>query len=230
MMDFMNFSGIQALIFDLDGTLIDSERDLIDATNATLRHIGRPELPPATVSSYIGHGAATLVASALGPGADLQLQSVSLQFFLGYYEEHKLVHTHAYPSVPAALESLANMPMAVLTNKPQRMSAEILQAFGIAKYFRVIYGGDTFTKKKPDPEGVHKVLAEFAMRPENVLFIGDSEVDVQTARNAGVPCAVVNYGFGKHDRAAHPADLYLDRLTDLVPLLHVPSSRDVPLL
>jgi phosphoglycolate phosphatase len=220
----MDFSDIQTLIFDLDGTLIDSERDLIESTNATLRHLGRPELPPATVSGYIGHGAPKLVASALGPGSDAELQAAGLRFFLSYYEDHKLVHTRAYPSVPEALESLAPIPMAVLTNKPQRISRQILEALGIAKYFRIIYGGDSFPAKKPDPAGVHKILERFSVPPANALFIGDSEVDVQTARNAGTPCAIVNYGFGKNDRAAFPADIYIDKLTDLVSLLRVPPS------
>jgi phosphoglycolate phosphatase len=220
----MDLPHIQALIFDLDGTLIDSERDLVEATNATLRHLGRPELPPAIVSGYIGHGAPKLVAGALGPGTDAELLAAALQFFLGYYEDHKLIHTRAYPSVPEALELLAYMPMAVLTNKPQRMSAEILEALGIAKYFRVIYGGDSFPARKPDPAGVHKILASFSVPAANALFIGDSEVDVQTARNAGTPCAIVNYGFGKNDRAAFPANIYIDKLTDLVPLLRVPPS------
>jgi len=218
----MVFSDMQALIFDLDGTLIDSERDLVDATNATLRYVGRAELPPATVSGYIGHGAPKLVASALGPDTDAELKATALQWFLSYYEEHKLVHTRAYPSVLEALEALARMPKAVLTNKPRRMSAEILEALGIAQYFHVIYGGDSLPAKKPDPAGVHKILEQFHVPPANALFIGDSEVDVQTARNAGTSCAIVNYGFGKNDRAAYPADIYLDKLTDLVPLMRRP--------
>jgi phosphoglycolate phosphatase len=216
----VNLSHIQALIFDLDGTLIDSERDLVEATNATLRHLGRAELAHAIISSYIGHGAAKLVASALGSATDAHLQADALQWFLSYYEEHKLVHTRAYPGVSEALQALAHKPMAVLTNKPQRMSTEILETLGIAKYFRAIYGGDSFPAKKPDPAGVHKILAEFGgALAANALFIGDSEVDVQTARNAGTPCAIVNYGFGKNDRAAFPADIYVDKLPDLVPLL-----------
>jgi phosphoglycolate phosphatase len=218
-MDIMNLSHIQALIFDLDGTLIDSERDLIDSTNATLRHFGRPELPPAQISGYIGDGAPKLVAKALGAATDPLLQSAALQFFLRYYDEHRLVHTCAYPGVPEALQSLVAMPMAVLTNKPQRISTLILEALGIAKYFRVIFGGDSLPAKKPDPVGVQKILTQFAVARENALFIGDSEVDVQTARNAGTPSAIVNYGFGRNDRAAFPADIYLDRLTDLAGLL-----------
>ena len=215
----MDFSHTQALIFDLDGTLIDSERDLVESTNATLRHLGRPELPHDLISGYIGHGAPKLVASALGPGADADLQSVALQYFLGYYEDHKLVHTRAYPGVAEGLASLESIPMAVLTNKPLRMSTAILEALGLARHFSVIYGGDSFPAKKPDPAGVLAVLKQFGVSPENAMVIGDSEVDVQTARSAGTFSVVVNYGFGTNDRAAFPADIYIDSLTDLVSLL-----------
>jgi phosphoglycolate phosphatase len=218
----MDLSKVKALIFDLDGTLIDSERDLVDATNAMLREFGRPALPPATISSYIGHGAAKLCASALGPVATAEQQAEALQIFLRHYEAHKLDYTRAYPGVPEALQSFsqANIPMAVLTNKPAQMSVQILEGLGIARYFSVVYGGDSFAAKKPDPTGVHKILEQFEVAPSNTFFIGDSEVDVQTARNAGTIAVTVNHGFGQHDRAAYPADLYVDRLIELEPLLH----------
>jgi phosphoglycolate phosphatase len=217
----MNLSHIRALIFDLDGTLIDSQQDLIDATNATLRELGRSELPAATVSGFIGHGAAKLVAQALGPSADEREQAQALQIFLRHYEANKLNHTVAYPGVSEALEKLFSMPMAVLTNKPLLPSAQILDALGLAKYFRSIKGGDSFATRKPDPLGAQQILRELAVTAGKALLIGDSEVDVQTARNAGMPAAIVNYGFGVNNRAKFPADIYLDRLTDLVPLLHV---------
>jgi phosphoglycolate phosphatase len=217
----MDLSGVRALIFDLDGTLIDSQRDLVDATNAMLRELARGELPPATISGYIGHGAAKLCASALGPGATAAQQAEALQIFLGHYAAHKLDYTRAYPGVPEALEefSQAHMPMAVLTNKPTQMSVQILEGLRLGQYFSVVYGGDSFAAKKPDPAGVHKILEQFSVAPRDTLFIGDSEVDVQTARNADTIAVTVNHGFGQHDRAAHPADLYVDRLTELVPLL-----------
>src|SRR5882762_3767927 len=214
-----NCSAVRALIFDLDGTLIDSKRDLIFSVNAMLEEMSREQLHEDTISGYIGHGAPQLVGQALGNGATEAERERALKYFLAYYEGHKMDSTCAYPGVPEALERLAEFPMAILTNKPVRISARILEALGLAKYFRVVYGGNSFETKKPDPLGAQTILREFAAAPAEAILIGDSEVDVQTARNAGTLAAAVNYGFGTHDRAAHPADIYLDRLTDLVPLL-----------
>jgi phosphoglycolate phosphatase len=213
------FSFVRALIFDLDGTLIDSKRDLINSVNAMMLEMGQPQLAEQTISAYIGHGAPQLVARALGGGVTEQEGRHALQFFLAHYEEHKLDSTCAYPGVPEALEKFSGIPMAILTNKPVRVSVRILEGLGLANYFRTVYGGNSFETKKPHPQGVNTILREFGTTPGATILIGDSEVDVRTARNSGTLAATVNYGFGAHDRAAHPADVYLDRLTDLVPLL-----------
>jgi phosphoglycolate phosphatase len=214
-----NLSCVRALIFDLDGTLIDSKRDLIRSVNAMLLETGRKSLHEDTVSSYIGHGAPRLVARALGNGATEDECDRALTFFLAHYDKHKLDSTRAYPGVVEALEELRKFPMAVLTNKPVRVSRKILEGLGLAKYFSVVYGGNSFETKKPDPLGAKKILEELNAAPCEALIVGDSEVDVQTARNAGTLAAAVNYGFGTHDRAAYPADVYLDRLTELAELL-----------
>jgi phosphoglycolate phosphatase len=138
---------------------------------------------------------------------------------LANYEAHQTDYTRAYPGVPEALEALSAMPMAVLTNKPVRISVSILEALGLAKHFRAIYGGNSFPTKKPDPLGATTILREFSLRANEAVMVGDSEVDEQTARNSGMFAAIVNFGFGTHDRVAHPADLYLDRLIDLLPAL-----------
>jgi phosphoglycolate phosphatase len=212
-------SPVRALIFDLDGTLIDSQRDLIRSVNVMLREMGRAELKEETISGYIGQGASILVGRALGEGASDGEHKRALQFFLRYYEEHKMDTTRAYPGVAETLEELAGLPMAILTNKPARISARILDELGLKRYFRAIYGGNSFETKKPDPLGANTILREFGVLPHEALLIGDSEVDVQTARNAGALAAAVNYGFGAHDRAAHPADIYLERISDLIELL-----------
>jgi phosphoglycolate phosphatase len=212
----IKFPPVRALIFDLDGTLIDSKLDLIHSVNAMLRELKRPQLASETISGYIGHGAPQLVARALGGAATEEELKNALQFFLGYYEEHKMDDTCAYPGVAETLAQLSHMPMAVLTNKPARISVRILNSLGLEKYFHAIYGGNSFESKKPDPFGANQILREFGIAGREALLVGDSEVDVQTARNAGTQAAAVNYGFGLHDRAAYPADIYLDRFADLV--------------
>ena len=214
-----SLSFVRVLIFDLDGTLIDSKRDLIRSVNAMLVETGREPLHEDTVSSYIGHGAPRLVARALGSGATEEECERALKFFLAHYDEHKLDSTRAYPGVRETLEELREFPMAVLTNKPVRASRKIVEGLGLAKYFRAVHGGNSFATKKPDPLGAKKILEELSAAPAEALLVGDSEVDVQTARNAGTLAAAVNYGFGTHDRAAFPADIYLDRMTDLLDLL-----------
>ncbi|HKW57415.1 MAG TPA: HAD-IA family hydrolase [Candidatus Acidoferrum sp.] len=210
---------VRAIIFDLDGTLIDSKQDLILSVNAMLRELGRSELAADTISGYIGHGAPQLVAKALGSDGNEQERQRALKFFLEYYETHKMDTTCPYPGVPETLERLAKLHLAVLTNKPVRISVRILEAMGLAKYFLAIYGGNSFETKKPDPLGARTILRELGVASKDTLMVGDSEVDVRTARNAGTWAAAVNYGFGVHDRAAHPADIYLDSLHQLIPLL-----------
>lgn len=209
---------VRALIFDLDGTLIDSKLDLIHAVNATLKEMGRATLSDQVISSYIGHGASILVARALGGVTTEDELSRALKFFLAYYEEHKLDNTCLYSGVADTLAKLdsSKMTMAVLTNKPVKMSVRILEALGVAKHFRVIYGGNSFETKKPDPLGANTILKDFGSAPRETMLVGDSEVDIQTARNAGMFAAAVNFGFGVHDRAKHPADIYLDHLADLI--------------
>jgi phosphoglycolate phosphatase len=214
-----DWKSVRALIFDLDGTLIDSKNDLICSVNAMLRELSRQELEAETISSYIGHGAPQLVARALGWGCTEAERERALEFFLRYYNEHKTDTTRAYPGVPDTLERLEGRPMAVLTNKPVRISVRILEELGLAKYFRSIYGGNSFSTKKPDPLGAQTILAELGAKPNEAVLVGDSEVDVQTARNAGMWAATVNHGFGVHDRKSFPADTYLEHFGDLATLL-----------
>jgi phosphoglycolate phosphatase len=210
---------VQALLFDLDGTLIDSKRDLVESVNATLRELGRAELPEDLVASYVGSGAPVLIKRALGGAAASDQQQSALNFFLAHYDEHKLDFTREYPGVRVTLEKLRDVPMAVLTNKPVNISVRILEGLRLAEFFRAIYGGNSFATKKPDPLGANTILKELGIPAAESALVGDSEVDVQTARNAGMISAIVNFGFGTHDRETYPADIYLDRMEELVPLV-----------
>ncbi len=205
------------LIFDLDGTLIESKLDLAHAVNATRAHFGLPALDLETVGNYIGNGAPVLIRRAMGADASGADVDKALEFFLGYYGDHKLDNTRAYPGIPEALEALHQdgVRMAVLTNKPSRISGRIIEGLGLSKYFVRVYGGNSFDRKKPDPLGVETLLAETGVPKDRALMVGDSAVDVQTARNAGVKVCGVTYGFQPESFAADPPDMIVDRPEEL---------------
>src|SRR5712671_250819 len=178
---------IKLAIFDLDGTLIDSRLDLVHSVNAALRHIERPELPDEVIASYVGDGAPILIQRALaGEVVDEALVRKGLDFFLAYYREHKLDHTTVYEGMAEALASIQQSSngvprrMAVLSNKPVHPSRAIVEALGLGPFFGQVYGGNSFATKKPDPEGIRKLLEENQVGPEEAAIIGDSHVDVRT--------------------------------------------------
>lgn len=210
-----DFSSIRLLIFDLDGTLIDSRLDLVYSVNATLEHLGRAPLAHEVIESYVGNGVAALVHRALGPGAFEEQVKHAQEFFLDYYRAHMLDNTILYPGVREALEALGGRSMAVLTNKPVRFSEEILKGLDAARYFRFVYGGNSFSCKKPDPVGVQTLLRDLGASANEAMMIGDSAVDVRTARNAGIWSCGVSYGLGLESMRADPPDLMLDTLADL---------------
>ncbi len=209
------FAGVRALVFDLDGTLIDSKLDLALSIDATLKHMGRATLPHETIYGYVGNGAAVLVRRALGDSVTDAEADEGHRYFLSYYREHMLDNTVTYPGVREALDLLEKHPMAVLTNKPVRFSERILEGLGISRYFRYVYGGNSFETKKPDPEGMNILLRAFGITPSEAMFVGDSDVDVRTARNSGTWACGVSYGLGLESMRAHPPDLMLDNLADL---------------
>jgi len=209
------FEGVRVLIFDLDGTLIDSKLDLALSINAMLEHMGRTVLPHETIYGFVGNGAPVLVRRSLGEGATDADAERGLAYFLDYYRAHMLDSTVAYPGVREGLEMLKGQPMAVLTNKPTRFSQAILDGLGLSHYFRFVYGGNSFERKKPDPMGVEKLLRDLCAAPREAMMVGDSEVDVRTARNAGIWACGVSYGLGVEGLAAVPPDLMVDSLADL---------------
>jgi phosphoglycolate phosphatase len=220
---------IKLVIFDLDGTLIDSRLDLVHSVNAALRHIGRPALPDDVIAGYVGDGAPILIQRALGgETVDEAIVRQGLQFFLSYYREHKLDHTTVYAGIHESLGTIQNSfrsnsngdhpgesgaetrKMAVLSNKPVVPSRAIVEALGLGPFFAQIYGGNSFATKKPDPEGALKLLEENSVRPHQAVIVGDSHVDVETGRNAGLWTVGVSYGFAPHTLQASPPDALVD--------------------
>ncbi len=217
---------IKLLIFDLDGTLIDSRRDLVNSVNAALRSLGRDELPSDEIAAMVGDGAPTLVRRALGDTVDEVLLKRGLEFFLSYYREHKLDYTRLYDGIPEALETLrcangTRRVMSVLTNKPVNPSRAIAQALGIAEKFASVYGGNSFATKKPDPLGINTILAETGVRADEAVMIGDSAVDILTGRAAGTWTCGVSYGFAPHTLVETPGDITFDSPQELAKLLHL---------
>ena len=208
---------MELLIFDLDGTLIDSKLDLAHAVNATRVHMGMAALDHERVYSYVGNGAPVLIRRAMGEQAGESEVQEALEFFLEYYREHYLDYTVLYPGVRESLDRLrdAGKRMAVLTNKPVRISKAIIDGLGVSGHFFQVYGGNSFDFRKPHPIGVEALERESGIARADTLMIGDSSVDVQTARNAGIACAGMTYGF-QPETLADPAP---DRLFDSMPEL-----------
>lgn len=223
---------IKLVIFDLDGTLIDSRLDLVHSVNAALRHIGRPELPDEVIASYVGDGAPILIQRALGgEPQDEALVRKGLEFFLSYYRAHKLDHTKIYPGVMEALAAIQNsangLPrkMAVLTNKPVNPSRAIVQELGLGGFFSQVYGGNSFPTKKPEPEGARVLLEENAVLPQQAVIVGDSHVDIRTGLNGGLYTVGVTYGFAPHTLEAEPVDVQVDTPGELASVFAI-SRKD----
>jgi len=232
---------LKLLVFDLDGTLIDSAQDLCNSVNATLTHCGRKPLADRVVASFIGDGALLLVrraleheaANAITQPVDEEFLAQAYQFFLDYYREHKLDFTYAYAGVLEALAALrqfhdgTSRTMAVLTNKPVRPAQAICEARGLAPYFLHVYGGNSFPVKKPDPLGLRTLMREAGATAEETVLIGDSHVDVLTARNAGVWSIGCTFGLSPESLVDNPPDVLVDSPADWTAALD-PGRAGIP--
>src|SRR3984893_12539173 len=223
------------LVFDLDGTLIDSRTDLCNSVNAALTHFGKPVLPDAVISSYIGDGASLLVRRAFGdPEGDVhdeEYVTEALTFFLDYYRIHKLDHTFLYPGVLESLKAIRaahpGMLMAVLTNKPVKPSRDICAHFGLSRFFFQNYGGNSFHTKKPATHGLQTLIAEAGaiarrpISPTETIMIGDTDTDVLTARNSGARSIGCTFGLKPHSLVDAPPDYLAHTPTDWLRILGI---------
>ncbi len=214
------------IIFDLDGTLIDSARDIEIATNSTRLHFGMRPLDAKVVQSYVGNGAEKLVQRALGWHASEELVARALEYFVEYYGAHSLENTHPYPGVKKLVTNLAaeGHTLAVLTNKPLKICVDILAGLALEGHFEQVYGGDSFAQKKPDPIGIKTLMKETGNRREDTWMVGDSGVDVQTARNAKVRVCGVAWGFHPESFKLHPPDLMVRHPRELLRALKALAS------
>jgi phosphoglycolate phosphatase len=215
-------SQFRLLIFDLDGTLVDSRLDLIHSINAMLRHLQRPELPGDAIASYVGDGAPMLVRRALGDPSDESFFNQALEYFLDYYRVHKLDYTQVYDGIKESLVAIRarnpKVQMAILSNKPVNPSRAIVEALGLGEFFVKVYGGNSFETKKPDPFGARQLLSETGASAQEAMMIGDSSIDVLTGKNAGLWTCGVSYGFAPHTLVEVPPDVLVSNPHDLTEL------------
>lgn len=212
---------VKLIIFDLDGTLVDSGEDIARSVNELLERSARAPLPADRIRSYVGNGVRNLLERSLGESSDRELERAEV-LYLSIYRRRLLETTRPYPGVVPALEALhRDRALAVLTNKPVRESLAILEGLDLRRYFRAVHGGDSFARKKPDPMGVRFLQEETEAGPEDTLLVGDSTIDHETARNAGVRSCIVSYGMGPWSSSTEPQpDLVVDDLRELIPVVH----------
>ncbi len=204
----------ELLFFDLDGTLIDSGPDIADATNAVMRETGLPEFPEQTVVAAIGGGLSTLIDRLIGATHPHLCEGV-VKRIREVYGANLLVRTRLYPGVKETLEALGGVQVMV-TNKPEAMTRVIVDGLGL--HFARIYGADTLPVHKPDPAALLEAMAATGIPPSRAVMIGDSDVDVETARRAGVLSCGVTYGYGR-PADVQAADIRIDTFPELLRVL-----------
>jgi phosphoglycolate phosphatase len=208
------------IIFDLDGTLVDSRLDLVNSVNFTRVRMGLPVIENSLIYSYVGDGAPMLIRRALGPGVSEAEVTQALDIFIEHYRIHLLDNTTLYPGVREALDQLCTLTLAVLTNKPINATKAILKGLGLLDKFRAVYGGNSFDQKKPYPIGVNKILQDSRVPAERTLIVGDSQVDVQTGRNARIATCGVTYGLASETLNDPKPDYLVDDMRELVKIIY----------
>ena len=219
-------AGYEHVVFDLDGTLIDSRADIAEAMNHVLGTFGLADIPRTTLTGYIGDGARVLVERALGP-ANQDLLPLAVERFMARYGAHLLDTTRPYPGIPDALVALVRtgVALSVLTNKPVAMARAILDGLGLVPHFIAVLGGDSLPVKKPDPAGVDHLRNLTHTAPERTLLVGDSAIDVHTARAARTPICGVTWGFSPETLLAANPDRVVEHPADLIELVARGDAR-----
>lgn len=209
----------ELLMFDLDGTLVDSRRDIATGVNLALAELDMPAREPDAIYGYIGGGVHNLMRRSMREGSEDQLE-VGVDLFWANYKDHVLDSTTLYPGVYDMLEQLSDNKMAIVTNKPCMHTRMILQGLGIAKYFISIQGWKEGVRVKPDPDMLKRAMEEADATPPVAVMIGDSLADVLAAKAAGVKCCAVGYGYGVREKVLEASpDYYVEYVSDIAGVL-----------
>ncbi len=213
-----------ALLFDLDGTLADTAPDLCAAMNHVLGQYGHAAISIAAMRAMIGGGARVILQRGFNAcGVDITPTELdkATELFLTYYDDNIDVHTKLYPHVLSVLEAaqMADIKMAVVTNKREGLSAKLLYRLHIHRYFITLVGGDSLPTRKPDPAPIAEALRRLQVPPQEAVMIGDSEADVEAAKAAGVACVCVSFGYTQTPPAQLGADALIDDFAELIPTL-----------
>ncbi|MDZ7266518.1 MAG: HAD-IA family hydrolase [candidate division KSB1 bacterium] len=207
------------LVFDLDGTLVDTRQDLANAVNHALHSLGRPPLPLAHLTACLGDGARMLLTRALPGGSAAEIEA-GLRRFREFYAEHLLDHSRLYPGVRETLRHFAGKKKALLSNKPQEFVTAMLQRLQLAGHFDMIVGGHPARKLKPDPQSLLDILANLGVAPVSALIIGDGENDLIAGRAAGIATCAVLYGYRPAETLlALQPDYTVQALPELISLI-----------
>lgn len=194
---------IDLFIFDFDGVIVDSAADIANSMNYALQVYNCPQLPQAEIISYIGHGAETLIKSCF-KGCNEDIIRKALPFYKQYYLENAVVDTVLYPGVKDTLDAIKglgdNKKIALVTNKPEAITKKILENLVIKQYFDITIGPESVKKMKPDPEGINLVLHTLSQSAERAIMVGDSDVDIEAGRRAGIYTCGAYYGLGNKDQ------------------------------
>ncbi len=206
---------IQLFVFDFDGTLVDTRLDIADSVNRVLQDLELRTLPREQIFTFIGGGAKQLIACAL-EGSGFDDRALALEKFMKDYELHLVDQTRLYPNCRETLDFFSDKKMTILSNKPTRFIKDILDRLNCAEPFATIIGGDTLGVKKPDPAGLLQMMNDFTLSGKEVLMVGDSVVDIETGRRAGVPTCGITHGHaGRRALEEAEADWVIDDLAEL---------------
>lgn len=208
---------IKLILFDLDGTLVDTSKDITTALNYALRQYGIQELSVQETKKMVGEGITRLIEKILGD-EKIHMRDEIIRRFIEYYSEHLADYSREYPHVRETLEQLGGYKKAVISNKRESLSVELLEKLDLLKYFNLVAGSDTTSEKKPSPVPIFHIMGKLESKPNESMIVGDSSFDIEAGKKAGIKTVAVTYGY-REKHHLQDADYMIDSLKDLTSLI-----------